>query len=91
MDINSVHRLTWHNGAIPENEIWVKIGGDMGGKTFKMTFQICNVKAPNATQNTCVFLIFEAPDTYTNMWIGLDRYRSQIAELETRSWRYVLT
>ena len=85
--ICSIHRVTWHKGAIPDDEIWVKIGGDMGGNTFKMCFQICNMEAPNSPQNTCVFSIFEAPDTYTNMWIGLDRFRSQIAELESHTWR----
>ena len=87
LHICSVHRVTWHKGAIPDDEIWVKIGGDMGGNTFKMCFQICNMEAPNSPQNTCVFSIFEAPDTYTNMWIGLDRFRSQIAELESHTWR----
>lgn len=32
--------LTWHNGTIPTNEIWVKIGGDKGGGSFKMSFQV---------------------------------------------------
>ena len=27
-------RLTWHGGAIPEGEIWVKIGADHGGGSF---------------------------------------------------------
>ena len=31
-------RLTWHKGFIPANEIWLKIGGDKEGGTFKMTF-----------------------------------------------------
>ena len=37
-------RLSWHDGRIPEDEeIWVKIGGDKGGGTFKVCFQIVNV------------------------------------------------
>eukprot|EP00731_Ephydatia_muelleri_P003813 Em0001g3813a len=47
-------RLTWHKGFIPANEIWLKIGGDKGGGTFKMTFQIVNVATPNSVHNTCV-------------------------------------
>ncbi|KAL5508865.1 hypothetical protein EMCRGX_G004125 [Ephydatia muelleri] len=35
-------RLTWHNGVIPASEIWIKLGGDKGGGTFKMNFQIVN-------------------------------------------------
>ena len=60
---NRVHRLTWHKGAIPEDEIWIKLGGDKGGGTFKFNFQICNTPTPNSPRNTCVISIFTAPDT----------------------------
>ena len=30
--------LTWHDGTIPDNEIWLKLGGDKGGGYFKMNF-----------------------------------------------------
>ena len=53
-------RLTWHGGFIPENEIWVKLGGDRGGGIFKATFQIVNVPNPNSVLNTCVFCCFMA-------------------------------
>ena len=79
--------MTWHNGAIPEDEIWLKVGGDMGSGTFKMCFQLCNTDNPNSSQNTCVFAIFEAPDTYANLWIALDCYKEQIPQLETHTWR----
>ena len=32
--------LTWHDNAIPNDEIWVKVGGDKGGGSFKMSFQV---------------------------------------------------
>ena len=32
-------RFTWNN-AIPEQEVHLKLGGDAGGGTFKMPFQI---------------------------------------------------
>ncbi|XP_064402593.1 uncharacterized protein LOC135348339 isoform X1 [Halichondria panicea] len=35
-DERRVHRLTWHEGKIPADEIWVKLGGDKGGGSFKM-------------------------------------------------------
>ena len=35
--------LTWHDGNIPENEIWLKLGGDKGGGNFKLTFQMSSV------------------------------------------------
>ena len=37
--LDSVHRLTWSNG-IPESEVCIKIGGDHGGGTFKLSFQV---------------------------------------------------
>ena len=43
-------RLTWHNGIIPATEIWVKIGGDKGGGSFKFNFQIVNNVSPNSVQ-----------------------------------------
>ena len=30
VSINSAGTLLWHNGVIPETEIWVKLGGDKG-------------------------------------------------------------
>ena len=65
-----VHRLTWHE-SIPPDEIWVKIGGDKGGGSFKMNFQICNLHHPNSPSNTCVFCIFEAPDSPVNLQFAL--------------------
>ena len=81
-----VHRLKWHEG-MDQDEIWVKIGGDKGGGTFKAALQIVNVPSPNSPDNTCVFCVFEASDSYTNLHIGLDRYREQVDELETHTWR----
>lgn len=75
---------------IPNDEIWVKVGGDKGGGSFKMNFQICNVAHPNSVNNTCVFCAFEAPDNPTNLRIALERYRSQIDDLSTKTWRYLL-
>jgi len=71
--------------------MWLKLGGDKGGGTFKMAFQNLNVENPNSPDNTCVFSIFEAPDTYTNLRIGLSRHIDEIAELETHTWRYEMS
>ncbi len=35
----------------------MKFGGDKGGGTFKMSFQIVNVKNPNAANNTCACVL----------------------------------
>ena len=83
-----VHRLTWHE-SIPPDEIWVKIGGDKGGGSFKMNFQICNLHHPNSPSNTCVFCIFEAPDSPVNLQFALGRYKHEINSLESKTWRQV--
>ena len=53
----SHNRLTWHNGLIPETEVWIKMDGDRGANTVKI-FQLFNVPQPNSVQNTCVFTVF---------------------------------
>ena len=78
-NIYSVDRVTWHDGAIPADEVWLKLGGDKGGGTFKMWFQNLNVETPNAPDNTCVFSIFEASDTYTNLSIALLHHKEETA------------
>ena len=40
--------LCWHNGALPADEIWVKIGGDHGGGSIEFSFQLANVESLNA-------------------------------------------
>ena len=81
-----VHRLTWHEG-MPKDEVWVKLGGDKGGGTFKAGFQLCNVPKPNSPENTCLFCVFEAPDSYVNLHIALDRYRVQVDQVQAHTWR----
>jgi hypothetical protein len=80
-------RLTWHEGRLPEDEIWVKLGGDKGGGTLKMAFQIVNVLHPNATNNTCVFCIFEGPDSVTNLTVMAHRFQQQVNALESMQWK----
>ena len=86
----SLHReagtLTWHNGAIPASEIWVKLGGDHGGGTFKMLFQIANVPSPNSVDNTVPFCIFAAKDTVANLTTALEPYRNFISHLNGMVW-----
>ena len=43
-------------------EIHLKIGGDNGGESFKMSFKVANVENINWKDNTVVFSIFEAKD-----------------------------
>ena len=44
-------RLTWHDGAIPENEIWIKVGGDHGQGSLKFNLAIVNTKNQNSMDN----------------------------------------
>uniref|UniRef100_A0A1X7UTF6 Uncharacterized protein n=1 Tax=Amphimedon queenslandica TaxID=400682 RepID=A0A1X7UTF6_AMPQE len=39
---------TWHDGVIPPNKIWIKLGGDKGGLSVKMSFEIVNTDKPNS-------------------------------------------
>ncbi|KAJ8018292.1 hypothetical protein HOLleu_43792 [Holothuria leucospilota] len=78
--------LTWH-GVIPENEIWVKIGGDKGGATFKQMFQVANVENPNAPRNTIVFCIFPAKDSFYNLKLAFQGLQAQVNSLEESTWR----
>ena len=43
-----VGNLLWYDGMIPDFEIWLRFGGDRGGGSFKMNFQIVNTKAPHS-------------------------------------------
>ena len=56
-----------------------------------MCFQLLNVTSPNAPENTCVFSIFAAPDSYTNLQIALSQHVDEIIDLESRTWRYTHT
>lgn len=69
--------------------MWIKIGGDKGGGSFKMSLQLANVPHPNSVKNTFVFCCFEASDSVTNLHIGLDMYRDQINALSEAEWKYV--
>ena len=73
---------------IPDGELWVKIGGDKGGGSFKMSFQLCNVSNPNSVENTCVFAVCNASDTPANLHVALERYRDQVSNLQTLQLRY---
>ncbi|XP_078607304.1 uncharacterized protein LOC144879578 [Branchiostoma floridae x Branchiostoma japonicum] len=75
--------LTWHDGAIPENEIWVKILADHGGESFKNAFQVLNTKHPK----TVVFSLFRAKDTRENIMTGNGQIAAGIEELKDTVWK----
>ncbi|KAL8618653.1 hypothetical protein ACOMHN_048829 [Nucella lapillus] len=86
-EYDSQGRLTWHDGSIPEDEIWIKIGGDHGGKSFKMMLQVANLANANSKHNTCMFTIVECKDTPENLRRLLVPYKDQLSELETMQWK----
>ena len=69
------------------NEIHVKIGGDHGGGSFKMSLQIVNTANPNSKDNTIIFSISEAKDYRINISVGLQRFTKQVEDLQEMSWR----
>ena len=70
-----------------KNEINLKIDGDNGGDSFKMSFQVANVVNPNHKDNTVVFSIFEAKDYRVNIKLALERFKIQIKELQESTWK----
>lgn len=80
--------MTWNN-AIPEHEVHLKIGGDAGGGSFKMAFQIANLKHPNSKTNTVVFAMFQAKDSWANLKTALIKYTDQVSILKKATWRLV--
>ena len=84
---NRESKLFWHDGMIPPSEIWVKLGGDKVGGSFKMNFQIVNIYAPNSVHATCVFSCFEASDSIANLHVALDRFRDEVTEIRNMTWK----
>ena len=79
---SSPQGLTWHDGAIPSDELWVKFGGDKGHGSFKFNLQLCNVLHPNSIKNTVLVSVFKAGDNITNLHTALDMYKEHVNELQ---------
>ena len=83
--------LTWHKRedgfGLPENEIWVKLGGDKGGGSFKFAMQVVNQPCPNSADYTVVLACLEAEDNLPNLHIALDSLQPIVSELQGMSWR----
>ena len=92
--LNSLEKrqlLTWHDQgdglSLPKDEVWLKIGGDKGGGSFKMAFQIANQPCPNSADHTIVFACLEADDNVPNMHVALDAFKPVVSELQGMPWR----
>ena len=75
---DSCGKLIWHDGIIPEGKIWVKLGGDHSGGSFKFIMQIGNVANPNSIRNTIPIAVFDCPDTAANLQTATWREHSLI-------------
>ena len=75
--------------GIPRDEIWIKIGGDHGGGSFKLCLQILNLLHPNSKKNTFVIGLIEVKDTCENLkrLIGpTSHIQEEIRQLEDLVW-----
>lgn len=80
-------KLHWHDGAIPGNQVWVKLGGDHGGGSFKFVLEIANVERPNSVNNTIPLCVFDCQDTASNLHLALSMYADQVKALQETEWR----
>ena len=74
---------------MPENEVHINLGGDAGGESFEMAFQIANLRHPNSKTNTVVFAMFNAKDSWANLKTALKKYKEQVNILKEVNWTYV--
>ncbi|GFR85064.1 amine oxidase [Elysia marginata] len=77
--------LTWHDGAIPENEVWVKVGGDHGQGSMKFNLAIVNTKNPNSRDNVLIGMA-NIKDSSENMEIFFEPVRKQLDEVTKLVW-----
>ena len=81
------NKLTWETNGIPEDEVWIKIGGDHGGGSFKLCLQVLNISCPNAVKNVHAILCFNAKDMHSNIDKVLSEYKNQIRQLQLMHWK----
>ena len=77
--------LTWHNGAIPSDEPWVK------GRGINLNMQLVNSTKPNSMKRTTLTSVFKAGDSTTNLHIALDMYREHVVEAQGMQIQYEQT
>ena len=80
-------QLVWSYNNIPSDEIWVKVGGDHGGDSFKVCLQILNLRAPNAKENTIVVMCFKGRDYHNNLVKALGPLHEQINKIQEMKWK----
>ena len=78
--------LTSHT-KIPDDEVWVKIGGDHGGGSLKIMLQIANVRKPNSKHNTFLISLANSKDTHVNLDAIIKPYEKEIENLNKMTWK----
>nr|XP_054764922.1 uncharacterized protein LOC129271647 [Lytechinus pictus] len=73
--------------TLPKDEVWVKLGGDKGGDTFKMMIQIANVRSPNCLRNTQVVALFPGQDSAYNLEVTMKEMAAEVEVLQSTTWR----
>lgn len=79
--------LDWHDGQIPEDEVWVKMGGDHGGDSFKAFLQVANLHKPNSKFNTFLVCMANCKDSHENLRTLLKPFKEQVSRLQTMTWK----
>ena len=71
------------DGSVPEDEFWVKVGGDHGDHSFKFSFHLVNVMHPNSLHNTIPFFVCASKDSPSNLSTAFQLYTEQIQTFKT--------
>lgn len=70
------------------SELWLKLGGDKGHGSFKLTLQLVNTAHPNSIKETTLLSVFKAGDSTTNLHTALDMYQEYIRESQGMQIKY---
>ena len=82
-------QVTWHQNTIPNDEVWIKVGGDKDSGSFKFCYQVAYVHHPNKRANTTIAMMFNSDDSYENQSRTMPLIASQIDALQGKTWRYI--
>ncbi|XP_077985527.1 uncharacterized protein LOC144440135 [Glandiceps talaboti] len=85
-DLDRCKKLNWH-GVIPQEEAWVKVGGDKVGDFMKTCLEVCNVDHPNSINNTIIINMYKGIDSYYNLETATKALTVEIKNLEGSTWR----
>ncbi|XP_072022414.1 uncharacterized protein [Amphiura filiformis] len=75
---------TWEHEKF-NNEMWMKIGGDKGGTSTKLAYQLVNEVNANSRDGTNILAMFDAVDTGNNMKKVYDIYQDQLIDLQNKT------